>query len=312
MKKIAKSLIGKMSSAVLVDGKCLNAGFESQEQWTTYVLSQDEEQTKELFYKDEAQVLLGTANEVLISSSWAKAVCFIPKDYIEFQYFCNRATEFQGIVVYSYDNLFDCSDEKAMKKHFDICTEIIGIINMNVVMENGKKYLVGYRTHKNLLTFENFDKFKAMFYSPVIDTSITKLKFNGLRTQWSHPNEFQEKEVPDWKTEYLFKQQTITEGFFSDTVKPKFTGGTVELPNHEQLAILLASGAIDREVELADGRIVVLKGTEIISTKERIKRDLEGNAAALVRQQVRNTVLYELDLTNGIFSELSDVEDEND
>lgn len=308
--KIAETVIDKRASALLIDGRCIDAGLELQEQWQPYIITKNKEQAKALYEDDKNHVLQGGINDVLISTNWAKAAVFMPENYPEFKFFTQRVTALEGIVIYSFNQLFKEKEnfEDALKKHFDVCREVLGINNTTLVQENGKKYLVGFRTHKTLLSHQKFDDFKKLFYGPIIDVSITKIRLKGITTRWFHPSEFQEKEQPEWKTDYLFEQQTTTEKFFSDAIKPKFLGGTVELPNHEQLAILLASGAIDREVELADGRIVVLKGTEFIDTKERIKCDIEGKPNALVKQQVRNTVLYELDLTNGEFSKLTDVE----
>ena len=309
MTKLAESVVDKRHGNILIDGKCLKGGLVLQENWKPFVVTDDEVQAKELFAQEGMNVVCGKSQTVNVSTNWAKAALLEPKKSNDFKWFARRISEINGIIIYTFDDLFDSTDEDALKMHYDLCYEVLDIENVNIVYENGKKYLVGYRLPKGLLGFRaSFEEFKKLFVGPHVDAASIKIKLKGLRTKFLEPEEFQEKEYPDWKTEVLFSQETSRDKLFADAVKPKFTGGTIELPNHEQLAILLASGSIDREVELADGRIVVLKGTELISTKDRIKFNLEGEPVAKVEQQVRNTVLYELDLTNATFSMLTNDE----
>lgn len=305
MTNIARYVVDKRHGNILIDGRCLKGGLTLQENWKPFVVTDDEVQAKELFAKEGMQVVCGRTQTINVSTNWAKATLCEPTKTTEFKWFARRVSEINGLIIYTFDSLFDSTNEDALKAHYDLCYEVLNIENVNIVHENGKNYLIGYRLPKGLFGFRaSFEEFKKLFVGPYVDGATTKVKLKGLRTKFLEPDEFQEKEYPDWKTEVLFSQETSREKLFADAVKPKFTGGTIELPNHEQLAILLASGSIDREVELADGRIVVLKGTEMISTKKRIKTSLEGEPIALVEQQVRNTVLYELDLTNATFSML--------
>ena len=305
MTNIAKNIVDKRAAAVLIDGKCISDGLELQEQWTPYIFTKDEEQAKNLYQQERNIVVCGNVHNINISINWAKAAIFEPENYTEFEFFCKRVSELEGIVIYSYDKLFDATKENELKKHFDACTEVFQINNIDLLQENGKNYLIGYRMPKGILFRENFETFKKLFVGPYIDAVTKQIKIKGIKSRWFHPAEFQEKKYPAWKTEMLFEQETTSDKLFTEGLKPKFMGGTIEIPNHEQLAILLASGAIDQEVELADGRIVVLKGTEMVSHEDHIKFDLDGNPVAKVDKQIRNTLLYELDLTNATFSKLS-------
>lgn len=309
MKKIIDGLLGKQRKGVFLDGKVLKNGEDSRgveilNSWSSYVLTEKEEQAKELFDNEYISVVYGNKSNVSISQNWAALTACIPNDETDFDFFVNRTSQANGLIVYSYENLsFD--DEYIMKEHFERCRDLYGIKIEQHLQEDGKKYLIGRRTHKSLLNLLEFDEFKKLFYGPIIDTSIIKihLKFKD-RAYWNHPTRFFEKETPVWKNDFFFESENILASFFDDAVKPKFLGGTIEVPNHERLIILLASGAINKEVETDDGRIVILKGTERISYDRHLKYDIEGNVIGEIEKQVRNTLIYEFDMTNGEFSEL--------
>ena len=310
MKKIINGLLGKQRKGVFLDGKVLvggsdDRGVEILESWASYVITDSETQAKDLFKNESINVLYGDRNSVEVSGGWASLTACVPENEIELNFYIHRISEFGGLIVYGYENLFSPDDNDAMKEHFKMCRDVFGIRVEHHIQEDGKRYLVGRRMHTNLLNMLEFDDFKKLFVGPIVDASITKTKIRfRFKQVWQHPILFLEKETPDWKNDFFFEEQMSTASFFDDVTKPKFLGGTIEIPNHEQLAVLLASGAIDKEVTLEDGRIVILKGTERLSTKNKIKYDIEGNPTAKIEQQVRNTLVYGLDMTNGEFFEL--------
>jgi len=310
MKKIINGLLGKQRKGVFLDGKVLVGGDDSRgveilESWASYVVTDSETQAKDLFKNESVNVLHGNRNIVEISAKWASLTACVPANETEFGFYAYRLSEFGGLIVYSYENLFSVDDEYAMKEHFKRCRDVFGIRVEHHIKDNGKNYLVGRRMHLNLLTMLEFDDFQKLFVGPILDASITETKIRfKFRQVWQRPLKFIEKETPVWKNDFFFDEQESANSFFDDVAKPKFLGGAIEIPNHEQLAVLLASGAIDKEVTLKDGRIVILKGTERLSTKDKIKYDLEGNPTAKIEQQVRNTLVYGLDMTNGEFFEL--------
>jgi len=310
MKKIIDGLLGRQRKGVFLDGKVLvggsdDRGVEILESWASYVVTDSETQAKDLFKNESVNVLHGDRNTVEVSGTWASLTACAPANETEFGFYAYRISEFGGLIVYSYENLFSISDKDAMKEHFKKCRDIFGIRVEHHIQEDGKRYLVGRRMHTNLLEMLEFDDFEKLFMGPIVDASLTetKIKFR-FKQVWQHPQKFIEKETPVWKNDFFFNEQVSTTSFFNDVVKPKFLGGAIEVPNHEQLTVLLASGAIDKEVTLQDGRIVILKGTERLSVKSKIKYDLEDNPVAKIEQQVRNTLIYGLDMTNGEFFEL--------
>ncbi len=312
MKAIINGLLGRQRKGVFLDGKVLvdgtdNRGVELLESWASFIVTDNEKQAKDLFNNESVHVICGDRTSVEVSSKWASLAACVPEDETEFGFYAYRISEFGGMIVYSYENLFSTDDEYAMKEHFKRCRDVFGIRIEYHIQEDGKRYLVGRRMHINLLTFLEFDDFQKLFVEPIVDTSLveTKVKFK-FQPVWSRPEKFSEKETPQWKNDFFFAAEATSSSFFDDAVKPKFLGGAIEVPNHEQLAVLLASGAIDKEVTLEDGRIVILKGTERLSTKDKIKYDLEGNPVAKIEQQVRNTLVYGLDMTNGEFFELGE------
>ncbi len=307
MLKTFQNLSGKRSTAVLIDGKLLqDKRMEIQEHQHSHVITNDLSLAKELFKIDTVHVVQGTNEELNISPNWAAYTVCAPLNAEEFSYYAQKVSDLSGFIIYSIDFL-DVSNEREMHTHFDNCDGLYNLIHTNLVEENGHRYLIARRQNASLLTHRSFDDFKALFYGPIVDSTKIAVKVKGDFSHWSHPMFFKEDEIPQWKNDFFFEAQSISDDFFDDIVKPKFIGSTAEVPNHEQIAILLASGAIDKEVTLADGRIVILKGTEVISTKEKTLYDLEGEEKAFVEQQVRNTLIYELDMTNGLFSKLGAV-----
>lgn len=310
MQKLVEGIIGKRMTAVFFDGKVLESGSAVQnivphENWTPYVITEDEAQAKELFADEKNKVVYGNKQTVEISEKWSPFTVCAPKSYTEFIFYAQRLTEMDGVMIYSYENLFSNDDIAAMKKHFEVCRDVLGLRNKQHVQEDGKRYLIATRTSVLLAAKEEFEKnFLPLFMGPVIDVDVTRVVFKS-KPYWNHPYFFREIEPLEWKNDYFFTQQTCKDAFFKDIGKPKFLGGAIEVPNHEQVTVLIASGAINSEIILDDGRIVTLKGTESVSTKERVKMDLEGNPKAFVEQKVRQTLVYGLDMTNGEFFKLS-------
>ena len=293
---------------LLVDGRVLVGGksgidMQIQESWRAHVLSFDRTQAQNLF-EQEISVLEGNCDMVEVSTGWSPFTVCVPANHKELGWFIYRTQEIYGMVMYSYEDLFDDQDEYSMKSHFEFCQEI-GLRHKDLVLENGKKYLIGYRVHKSLMTMLDFEDFAQLFYGPVIDSMSINIKYNSKDLKWSFPAIFREKSVPSWKSDFFFAKGVAKDAFFAEIAKPKFLGGTIEMPNHEQITVLIASGAINQEVLLDDGRIVILKGTEQISSKSRTKLDIEGNPKVLIDQQIRETLVYGLDMTNGEFFKLS-------
>ena len=305
MKKIFQNLSGKRSMTVYLDGRIIETGeLEVLEHQNTYVLSDRESQAKELFSNEKTDVVCGSHDTVRVSESWASLVACAPKNKEEFKHFSERASQINGIIVYSYDDLFDCKNEREMRDHFHACINLYGLIHINHIQENGKRYLIAKRTHTTLINRVGFESLASLFCGPIIDSSILAVKIVSRNAGWSYPSVFTENHISIWKSNHFFELENTVDSFFETASKPKFVGGSIEIPNHEQIAILLASGSIDKEIVLADGRIVILKGTEQLSVKNRVKLDLEGKPVAHIEQQVRNTVIYELDMTHGDFCKL--------
>lgn len=117
------------------------------------------------------------------------------------------------------------------------------------------------------------------------------------------PEIFKEISVPDWKIHEELNKSNLEDTFFNNLKRSKFSTSSIEHPNEGQSAILIASGALNKAIELADGTRIILKGTSKKVTNEVVTALPEGNISGVVKvRESYKTVVYGLNLTFGEFN----------
>ncbi len=76
---------------------------------------------------------------------------------------------------------------------------------------------------------------------------------------------------------------------------------SIEHPNEGQAAILIASGALNKQLTLSDGNVVILKGTSTKFQKESPQIGNSGNVETVKLIDSYKTVVYGLSITHGQF-----------
>lgn len=155
--------------------------------------------------------------------------------------------------------------------------------------------------HQQLPNFRaSLDKFASLFDNPIdinSDFEIEKLK---IRTG-AKPQTFNEIETPRWKIEKQLQNSKLKKIYFDELRSGSFLNSSIENPNEGQSALLIASGAVNKPLQLKEG-LVILKGT---SNKEKKQVEQmnettgEVDKVKLIDHYV--TVVYGLNLTHGQF-----------
>ena len=116
------------------------------------------------------------------------------------------------------------------------------------------------------------------------------------------PPMFKEIDIPQWKMNDLLSRSNLKKVFFDDMRKGSFKGGSIEVPNEGQAAILIASGKLNRKITLVNGDEVILKGTV---KKHRVDKSVMDENTGMVENVKRidayQTVVYGLNLSVGQF-----------
>ncbi len=268
-----------------------------------YFATESVDYAKKLFHEHD-RVIQGNRHELEISKEFAGlALIGAPKNFADLHDNISKVSEVDSVVIYRYDEIFDDSNLDELRQHHEQM-KMLKLKLMQRVSEGGKKYIIALKSLTTLLNIQTFEEFTAFFVGPIIEMDHFNGKlFHGkiFKSNGYHPFNFTEKKRADWKNDYFNDQVSIVDKLFSENAKPRFMGGTIKSPNKEQAAILMASGRFDKEITLEDGRLMVFKGTEKITTDDKPKLNLDGEVEALRRIQVRQTVVYGLDMTNGEF-----------
>ena len=155
--------------------------------------------------------------------------------------------------------------------------------------------------HQQLPNFRaSLDKFMSLFQNPLNindELEVEKLKIRtGVK-----PQMFSEIEIPRWKIEKKLKKSKLKEVFFDELRSVGFQESSIEHPNDGQAAILIANGALNKTLTLANGDEVILKGTSIKQQKQVDKMSDSGEVNAVRLIDYYQTVVYGLNLTHGQF-----------
>lgn len=148
------------------------------------------------------------------------------------------------------------------------------------------------------------DKFMSLFQNPLniaddIDIEKITIKTGGA------PEMFKEIEVPRWKIEEQLAKSKLQKLFFDELKQASMINSSIEHPNEGQAAILIASGALNKKLSLADGTEIILKGTSTKEKKQSEQMDDSGKVSAVKLVDHYKTVVYGLSLTHGQFIKYS-------
>lgn len=142
------------------------------------------------------------------------------------------------------------------------------------------------------------DKFLQMFENPLDINDDIELEKLSIRTGVK-PRIFKEINVPRWKIEKHLASSKLKKLFFDELRNNGISRKSIMNPNEGQSAILIASGTLNKEMKLANGDRVILKGTSSKYQKEATAPDEKGEITSVKLIDCFKTVVYGLNLTHG-------------
>lgn len=162
----------------------------------------------------------------------------------------------------------------------------------------GQFFVVLHRQLPNLRA--EIHKFMSLFQNPLNIDSDIEIEKISIRTG-GVPEMFKEIEMPRWKIEEQLAKSKLRKVFFDELRQANMINSSIEHPNEGQAAILIASGALNKKLSLADGTEMILKGT---STKEKKASEQANESGKIDKVKLVDhykTVVYGLSLTHGQF-----------
>jgi len=146
----------------------------------------------------------------------------------------------------------------------------------------------------------SIERFYSLFENPInIDSDFEVEKI--LIKTGVKPEMFKEIDTPRWRIDEQLKKSKLKKVFFDELRQASMLNSSIEHPNQGQAAILIASGALNKKVTLANGDEVILKGTSTKEKKHNPQMDESGNVSAVKLVDHYKTVVYGLNLTHGQF-----------
>jgi len=143
-------------------------------------------------------------------------------------------------------------------------------------------------------------KFLSLFENPLDITSEIEIEKITIKTG-VQPQMFKEIEVPRWKIEKHLAKSKLKKVFFDELRQANMLNSSIEHPNEGQAAILIASGALNKKLQLSNGDEVILKGTSTKEKKQLEQVDEDGNIGSVKLIDHYKTVVYGLNLSHGQF-----------
>lgn len=155
--------------------------------------------------------------------------------------------------------------------------------------------------HQQLPNFRaSIDKFLSLFENPLdIDSDLEIEKIN-IKTG-AEPQTFKEIDIPRWKIDKCLEKSRLKKVFFDELRSYGLSTKSIVHPNEGQSALLIASGVLNKEIELADGTTVILKGSSTKYKKDLAQMNEDGEVGTVKRIDAYKTVVYGLSLTHGQF-----------
>jgi hypothetical protein len=143
-------------------------------------------------------------------------------------------------------------------------------------------------------------KFLSLFEHPSdIDNDLEIEKINiktGIK-----PSIFREIDMPRWKVDKCLKNSRLKKVFFDELRSYGLSTKSIVHPNEGQSALLIASGVLNKEIKLADGNTVILKGSSTKYKRDTPQMNEDGVVDKVKRTDAYKTVVYGLSLTHGQF-----------
>jgi len=143
-------------------------------------------------------------------------------------------------------------------------------------------------------------KFLSLFENPLDITNDIEIEKIAIKTG-VQPQMFKEIEVPRWKIEKHLAKSKLKKVFFDELRSANLLNSSIEHPNEGQAAILIASGALNKKLQLSNGDEVILKGTSTKEKKQIEQMNDNGNVDSVKLIDHYKTVVYGLNLTHAQF-----------
>lgn len=166
----------------------------------------------------------------------------------------------------------------------------------------GQFFLILKRVRENFRF--DLDEFMKIFKNPIALDDIGEIEKITAK-KGMPPRMFKEINIPQWKLQDLLKRSTLKKHFFDSLRNASLDGGSIEIPNEGQSAILIASGKLNKRITLVNGDEVILKGTV---KKHRVDKPVigeDGDVSQVKRVDSYQTVVYCLNLSQGCFEQLN-------
>ncbi|MHC3995720.1 DUF6094 domain-containing protein [Thiomicrolovo sp. ZZH C-3] len=167
----------------------------------------------------------------------------------------------------------------------------------------GQFFIILRRVRENYRS--DLDEFMVYLQNPVnLDDWDEVEKFSPKRG--IPPQMFKEMTMPHWKVQAMLRGSSLHKAFFDDLRKADLGGGSIEVPNEGQGAILIAAGKLNKRITLKTGEDVILKGTvKKIRTNKAMMNEEDGNIDKVKLVDAYQTVVYCLNMSKGGYFRLS-------
>lgn len=146
----------------------------------------------------------------------------------------------------------------------------------------------------------SIEKFYSLFENHIDINSDIEIEKISIRTG-VEPQNFREVITPRWKIEQSLSKSNLKDLFYQELRHNGILRKSIVNPNEGQSAILIASGALNKELTLANGERVILKGTSTKFKTQRGQMNDDGEINTVKITDNYKTVVYGLSLTHGQF-----------
>ncbi|WP_294963362.1 DUF6094 domain-containing protein [Sulfurimonas sp.] len=155
--------------------------------------------------------------------------------------------------------------------------------------------------HQQLPSFRaSLDKFYSLFDNALNINDDIELEKIKIRTG-VEPQMLKEIHVPRWKIEKHLSGSRLKKLFFDELRSYGLSTKAIAHPNEGQSALLIASGVLNKKINLANGDAVILKGSSTKFKKDVAQMNEEGEVSSVKRIDAYKTVVYGLNLSHGQF-----------
>lgn len=204
------------------------------------------------------------------------------------------------ILVVNPSSLDDEMAQELRKQGFEVKGSFYDADNEDY-QRFGQIFLVLHRMSNNFR--DKLANFLNAFLNPIEINS--DFEFNKIAiTTGASPKVFVESTIPRWKIVKMLEKSDLENRFFKSLANANLMNTSICLPNEGQSALLIAAGALNKEVTLENGTRTLLKGTVIKEKYEipELNDNIANDSLGVVKvSDIYKTVIYGLDLTSGEF-----------